>query len=207
MKKISLVFVRILFIIVVSFFTIGLTGCSLGEVSLLYRESYESDGLFICVNRIANCCFVGSYECEGYPDNMEIIIPDEFDGVPIERIGGYYGRGVPTPFGITLYEVMNAPKGSEYDFVGFGSRNEFETEECAVEDVIFNLHIGKNIKVVEDVDLNEYYPHINDDGSITYYHPVVNITCSEDNEKFYSKDGKLYYKSSDKLVEKFEYAE
>lgn len=53
--------------------------------------------------------------------------------------------------------------------------------------------------------MNQYFPHTNDDGSVTFYHPVVYINCSEENEKFYSKDGMLFDKSNDELITEFEY--
>ena len=104
---------------------------------------------------------------------------------------------------------MNAPKGkdSRYDAVFHGDLNEFGfVDEYVIEDVVFILNIGKNIEVVDYVVMDEYYPHINEDGSITFYHPVVNINCSEENEHFYSKDGKLYDKKTNALINEFEYA-
>lgn len=102
---------------------------------------------------------------------------------------------------------MNAPEGSEYDAIFSGDINEFEIpEEYIIEDVVFNLNIGKNIEVIEFVVMDEYYPHINEDGSITFYHSVVNINCSDENKYFYSKDGKLYNKKTDELISDFAYA-
>ena len=52
---------------------------------------------------------------------------------------------------------------------------------------------------------DSYYPHINEDGSITFYHPVVEINCAEENKFFYSQDGKLYDKETDELISDFAY--
>jgi hypothetical protein len=54
--------------------------------------------------------------------------------------------------------------------------------------------------------MDNYYPHINDDGSIVFYHPIVFVNCSEENELFYSKDGKLYHKKTDELIAVWDYA-
>lgn len=184
-----------------------LTGCFFEEVSLLYSDTANKDGFYIGINKAANCCFVGSYDCVEYTENLEITIPDDYEGIPIKRVGGYYGRGVPAPFSISLVGLyMNTPEGSEYDAIFSGNINEFEiSEDYSVEDIVFNLNIGKNIENIDYVVMDEYYPHINEDGSITFYHPVVKIKCSEDNKHFYSKDGKLYYKRTDKLVSDFAY--
>ena len=58
----------------------------------------------------------------------------------------------------------------------------------------------------EEVEFKNYYPHINEDNSITFYHPTVYINCSEDNKHFYSKDGKLYNKKTDELISNFSYS-
>ena len=80
-------------------------------------------------------------------------------------------------------------------------------ENYTVKNVEFDLYIGKNIETIEFISMNDYYPHINEDNSITFYHPVVSVTCSEENKFFYSKDGKLYSESSDELITDFSYAE
>ncbi len=177
--------------------------------SMLYSDIVEKDGFYIAINKTANCCFVGNYNCTEYTENLEITIPDDYDGIPIKRIGGYYGRGVPTPFYISLADLyMNAPEGSRYNTIFNGDINEFEIpEEYVVEGVVFNLNIGKNIEVIKLVAMYENYPHINDDGSIVFYRPVVNINCSDENKHFYSKDGKLYNKKTDELISGFAYME
>jgi len=188
---------------------LSLSGCFLSEVSLFYNDSAEKDGFDIAINKTANCCFVGSYNCTEYTENSEITIPDDYNGIPIKRIGGYFGRGVPSPFYISLAELyMNTPDDSEYDGIYCGDINEFEiSEEYTIKDVVFNLYIGKYIEVIEYVTMDKYYPHINEDGSITFYHSVVNVKCSDENKHFYSKDGKLYDKETDKLISDFAYAE
>jgi len=183
------------------------SGCVLEEVIMPYSETAETDGLFISVSKIANRAFVGRYDSAEYPDNFEITIPDEYEGVPIKQIGGYHGRGVPSPFCIDLSFYLNAPKESKYDAVFGGDLDKFDiAEDYVIEEILFELNIGENIETVEYVSMDDYYPHINEDGSITFYHPVVNITCSDDNEHFYSKDGKLYHKATDEVVSEFAYA-
>lgn len=187
--------------------TIFLAGCVLEGTSFFYTDYVELDGFEICINKVANCCFVGGYDCTEYTENLEITIPDDYNGIPIKQIGGYSGTGFPAPFSISLFTLyMNAPEESEYyavfdgDAVKYGS-----SEEYTVEDVVFTLNIGKNIEVIDYVEMDAYYPHINDDGSITFYHAVVNITCSDENEHFYSKDGKLYDKKTNELISDFAY--
>jgi hypothetical protein len=186
----------------------GLTGCVLEEVSLLYSCD-EWNGFTIGVNKAASSCFVGAYTSTDYIENQEITIPDEYENKPITRIGGYYGRGVPTPFSISLEKdaYMNAPEGSAYHAVYVGNIPDYHiTDAHSVEDLVFTLNIGKNIKSIDYVIMDTNYPHVNEDGSVTFYHPVVHINCSEENARFYSKDGKLYNKKTDELISVFAYA-
>ena len=113
--------------------------------------------------------------------------------MPIKRIGGYSGSGVPSPFYISLYDLyVNAPSGSKYGAIFAGDIYAFNIQDAyVVEDVVFTLNIGKNIEAVEFVVMDQYFPHINEDSSVTFYHPVVYINCSEENKDFYSQDGKL----------------
>ncbi len=183
---------------------ISLSGCITEELSLLYNEKGEMDGFYIAVNNTANSCFVGQYTCTEYSENMEITIPDEYKNKPITRIGGYFGRGVPSPFCISLEELyMNAPDGSEYDSVFSGDID----DNYSVEELPFTLNIGKNIKTVEYIEMDMCYPHINEDGSVTFYQAVVYVNCSEDNKYFYSKDGRLYDKKTKELISVFKYTE
>ena len=195
------------FLLLVSFI-LCLSACDLDGVAYFYSYAGEYNGFGIDVNKLANCCFVSGYTCTEYTEGMEITIPDDYNGIPIKRIGGFSGIGAPSPFGIDLSQLyMNAPEGSRYQSIFADHPDLFNiADEYTVEEVVFQLHIGKNIEVVDFI-MNDYYPHINEDGSIIFYHPVVYITCSEENTTFYSKDGKLYYKSTNALVEDFAYPE
>lgn len=188
---------------------VSLSGCAFAELSLLYSERSETEGFSVGINPTANCAFAGTYTCAEYTENMELIIPESCDGVPVKRIGGYFGRGVAEPFAISLAELyMNAPQGSKYASVFSGNIEDYTIPETyRVENVPFRLHIGGNIDTVARVEMDRYYPHLNADGSVTFYHPVVHITCAAENEHFYAKDGKLYEKKSDTLIYGFAYAE
>ncbi len=189
-------------------FVVCLSGCFVEEISVFYTDLGEKDGFTIAVNETGNCCFVSQYNCTEYTENQEILIPDEYEGTPITRIGGYYGKGGPMPFVISVSELyMNAPEESRYHTVFSGDISKFDfPDEYNVENLVFNLNMGKNIEVIKNVTMDVYYPHINEDGSVTFYHPVVNINCSEENEYFYSENGKLYDKKTDELITEFAYA-
>ncbi|MBO5645488.1 MAG: hypothetical protein J6S59_00070 [Clostridia bacterium] len=187
---------------------LSLSGCVLADVSSLYSPMEEKEGFAVSVNKTANCCFVGVYTCADPHENREITVPDAYDGRPVTKLGGYYGRGVSAPFGISLEVCMNAPKGDKYANVFYGDIGEFQiSDDYTVEDIVFDLYIGKNIKEIDNVEMDVYYPHINADGSITFYHPVVRVVCAEENKYFYSEDGKLYNRKTNEPIAAFAYAE
>ncbi len=200
---------KIFAIVLLVSLTLCISGCVFKEASVFYSDIVETDGFCIAVNKIAKCCFAGSYNCTEYTDYLQITVPDDYQGMPIKQLGGYYGNGTPAPFFVSVADLyMNAPESSTYNTVFQGDIKEFDiSEKHTVKDVVFNLNIGKNIEAVKLVTMDVYYPNINEDGSIVLYHPVVNINCSDENTHFYSKNGKLYDKITDALISDFAYAE
>lgn len=176
------------------------------EMSLFYTSVERDGGFAIAVNPVGGCCFVGEYLWEGGEQGGTITVPDACGERPVTQLGGYFGRGVPTPFTISLAGLMNAPTGSEYCGVFMGDIAQFELDEAyTVVTVPFVLNLGANLREVKFVDRDSYYPHINEDGSVTFYHPVVWVNCAEENPYFYSKEGRLYDRKTDELVAAFAY--
>lgn len=185
-------------------FVFTFSGCQFLDSSLFYSEDAHWDGFDIHINKTMKKCFVGQYNCTEYTDGMEITVPDSCDGVPVTTLGGYFGKGVPTPFNISVADIyMNTEDDMVWSFDSINSKS--VATEYEITELEFVLNIGENVSEIRNVKMDVYYPHINDDGSTTFYHPVVIIECDEDNERFYSKDGKLYDKKTDELIEDFAY--
>lgn len=62
--------------------------------------------------------FVTEYRWDGTVEGMNIILPESFDGKEIISIGGYFGRGLPTPFTVDIsayfgedVELVELPEG------------------------------------------------------------------------------------------------
>ncbi len=180
------------------------------NIYILYTSQAESDGFWIGINKISNCAYVGEYDCIYLSpgENRTITIPDTFRGVPVVNIGGYFGTHAPPhPFRIYLADPATcAPQGSTYQkaFGSFYFSNIKET--YTVQNIVFDLYIGKNIRHIESIDMDRYYSYLNEDNTLTLYHPVVRVHCSKDNKYFYSEDGKLYNRENHNLISDFEYA-
>ncbi len=172
-----------------------------------FSESAELDGWELTYNNLFNAAYLDYYIADPNSEDFVITVPDEYNGMPVTKFG--HGSAVPTmPFHIDASDLfMNeyAVSGYKYGVTKEEMLANTNGKFFRIENVVFKMHIGKNIKEIKDVDMDCYYSHINTDGSITFYHPVVEIYCSEENKHFYSEDGKLYKKSDGSLVRDFEY--
>lgn len=153
-------------------------------------------------SKILNNAFLSSYNWEGSEETKNIVIPEEYNGIPITELGGYYGRGVPCAFGVSFSEsLLNnlCDEANEW----FVSEIYVDTGSVKTIYLNFNLHISKNIKQITEHTLNCFLEGKYFDGDDYYSKiivvPLYNISCDEENDTFYSKDGKLYYKKDNVL--------
>lgn len=172
MKKIGLLIIAVVMIF--------LTGCSKLRDWCIFYEYIDGTNPKIYCNDVNDEAFVSVYYWDGDLDNTVVDIPEEYDGYIITRLGGVYGSGAPDAF--LIY-------AEEYDIY---QEDEVEGEAIEIE---FEINLTKNIKEIKRIDLFDYF--IKDD---VIYHLTYSFNCPEDNEVFYSKDGKLYYKSDDSLA-------
>ena len=165
-----------------------LSGCC------LFYEMNDNDKFAIGYNKMKKDAFIS--HCYWDEGEKVIVVPDNFSNAPITTLGGYFGRGVPSSFGIV-------PNDRDYNFCTIShDENPFET-------YVFTVKLGKNIKKIARIDSSFYFGKYADQdmNKIEYlvcatYHFEVD----EQNKTFYAKDGKLYYKSNNALVEEFIYA-
>lgn len=163
----------------------GLSGCAYLGDSVMQDGQWYQKGFFW------NRCFAGIYDWDGTTETMEITIPDEIDGCKVVALGGYVGKGAPSAFGV--------------HFTGSDMSGMAETEEVLYVDeermalYSFTLNIGKNVKEIDMVDSCVFAT----EGFRAV--ALFTVNCSEDNAWFYSKDGKLYDRATDAVVDSFPY--
>ena len=177
--------------------SLSFAGCS-----LLYQLN-AIDNFDIGYSKVLNEAFVSSYNWDGVCETKNIVIPEEYNGIKITALGGYYGRGAPHPFGVSLSESYKNDLCSEAN-QWFGSKTYKDVESVDTVYLNFNLHISKNIEQITEHTLDHFYEGTYYDGE-NYHSKIIvvilyNITCDEDNNTFYAKDGKLYYRQNDSLV-------
>ena len=172
------------------------TGC--GGCSLNYSVT-DADGLTIGYSRLDGNAFVGCVTCAA--EQTEIVIPDAYNGLPVTNLGGYFGRGVPTPF------YIEPPIAEENVFC---TDNSEITESGAlpsakVLNLRYTLKIGKNIKDAAFVRMPVWVAE-HDDGTVTVYRPLVYIEVDAGNRVFYAENGVMYRKADHGRVDGFLYA-
>lgn len=165
---------------------------TIGYGTYMLSKKFNIDGAAVC-----------RYTWDGDAENTDIVIPDSYDGQTIKRLGGYFYRGVPSPFSIDSYSAVSGADSASsmpYESVINGYT---KGEDIIYQD--FTLHIGKNIDNIYSNCDRVYVAAI--DNKTYSYCARVYVICDEDNKTFYSRDGKLYYQENDELVDGFVYKE
>ena len=148
--------------------------------------------------------FIHTYYWDGSDEGKTIVIPESYEGCTITAFGGYHGRGVPSPFHVVFTEEAQEllrPDAFRWDMNYLDNIKDYN-----VEYIHFNLHISQYIDEIVDMNLDEY--HVARYGMVPMVYVITfNVTCDENNKTFYAKDGKLYYRENDALVEEFPYSD
>ncbi|MBP1573137.1 MAG: hypothetical protein J6A55_04970 [Oscillospiraceae bacterium] len=193
MKKFSMFLVCVIALL-------SLTGCS-----MLY-DNYQNNainGFDVKYSEVLDEAFVDTYHWDGTDEAKNIVIPEEYNDMKITALGGYYGRGVPCAFGIELPESYTETLCDEANR-WTSSRNYEDVGSVDTVYLNFNIHLSKNVEEITRHSLDTFREGEYFDGE--KYHTKIIIvllykfTCDEDNETFYAKDGKLYYREDDSVV-------
>ena len=157
---------------------------------------YEEGDFEIGYSEKVNDAFVGEYVWRGHlGEDMDIVLPNTYNGAPVTALGGYCGLGVPTPFRIHfagtddfIKELFGDAEGNRLAInCDFYSNTQEEvyadlkaqleprydtSKEFEFKDFTFNLHIGPNLQKIELIS-GEYVA-----GSIK----ELRILANEENE-------------------------
>ncbi len=188
---------RIAAVILVLSMAVSLCGCSMFFAE--FDDEYVTvDNFKLCVNETTKECFVCEYIPQWGQDNRTVVIPEEYNGIPVTAIGGTFELKTPAPFFINLEVLYENSENTTSSSVSSDS----SVKTVLVE---YTIEIGKNIEKIESVSMDSYRLRMEYDGSVILYQPVAYIKCSEENPNFYSLEGKLYKKGSDEPVTLFPY--
>lgn len=158
--------------------------------------------------------YVGYYIWDGTEEGKTIVIPENYKDYPVTMLGGYFGRGYPTPFYVSFAaEVQELLFPNAYDWwrtwvQSYPKTTSNGVEPSDVQYITFNIHLSKNIKEFKNTHLDDVFEATYEDNGETKKIALVytyHFTCDENNETFYAKDGKIYYRKDDTLVERILY--
>lgn len=189
-----------------------LSSSSLSSCSMYYHATHV-DNLTICYNKMNKTAFIGGINL-GLNDNHEIVLPNKYEEYTINQLGGFYGRGVPTSFEVYLSDLPVVELKDKY--------SEYMTKESYIYDEtihwwdsyeIHDVHVSitlpdglETIKLAHGDDI--FVRIIDDDSKLGFadiWRVVYYFYIDENNSYFYTVDGKLYLRDSDRLMECFIY--
>jgi len=187
MKKIYIISVFILIII--------MTGCT------SYSDRTTEGNLSYYYSKTLNEAFVGGYLWDGTVNNQSFIIPDTIESYPITSLGGYFGTGLPIPFGIDFPDSYGVYGTTNIE----PDENDLYYEHgYELHMLVFYVSLGVNVKEARNVDFF-YYVSENEDLSKNLYKVYYYFEVNPSNPYIYAVDGKLYTVDKDELLEGLEY--
>ena len=172
----------------------------------LFYEGTDYGKFYIGYSKFERNAFVGRCDWDGDYGDMTFDVPDEYDGIKITELGGYIGRGYPCFFGITfdsdLWDKL------DLDFTAGDNVWSDKKSDEEYETLLFTVRLGKNIEKLTNVEGKVYFgsgDRTEGDPADIRYKIAYFFEVDEENPVFYSKDGKLYARSGDSLIEEFFY--
>lgn len=164
-----------------------------GDWSLNYSRITEYGGWEIALDPEGGNAFAASFRWDGSEEGKRIVVPDEVEGCPVFKLGGYYGRGLPMPFGIAM----------PYSTYGEADPQKRKDPE---EETVFTLVIGKNLQEIQNVaDFPDYIRVDEKTGEEKICRVAFRVEADEENPCFYVKENRLYRRSDGSLVAELPY--
>ena len=168
----------------------------MGGCSLAYSWQESDDGLSAYGVSKGDAFFI----YQQWDGESVIAVPDQFDGVPVTRLGGYTGRGYPCPFSIPLPEDIYGTDRCTLSDDYFGEEARFPNG-YEIKEVPITVRLGKNVKSLYYCVEREYYEVETEGEKTVFYRPVWLFECADENKTFYAENGILYEKSTGKPAE------
>ena len=164
------------------------TASLLINLGLFDIETVPFGNLYFSYNKIGGSCEVSHGSWPEEVETLAVEIPDEVNGRRVTAMGNVR----PDPF------LFN-PEGE----IAYVCGEEMLPEDAVIIPRYLTIEIGKNLRVLRDIEMKKYYCDENDPK--IFYRILVTVECSEENRNFYSENGKLYAKAGNRLVDVFFY--
>lgn len=173
MKKAANILLSI-FAVVVLFL---LNGCSL----FYHLVEFPDEKLDVGINKYKGECFAAHYYWDGDTSNMTVVLKEEYNGYTLTELGGYFGRGVPSPFEIIMPD----------EFEGGTMKSVESYDDYEVTELVFTVTVPKTLKSVTYLSDFNYYVYEFPSGETKMYSVNMYFECDGLNPYLYSENGKL----------------
>ena len=171
-------------------FIAGCTGSGKAAWDFEGSTGYRSvDGNGYYFNKAGTYAFLNDFAWD-LSDEFVLELPEKADGAVVFGVGGFFGTGVP------VQAVPNTDSTAADNNYWFEKAREEFGEDLEVRHPVIRVILGKNI--TGTVRLLGGFFLLSDeteDGRRIGLIPRYYFECSEENSKYYSKDGHLYYKT------------
>lgn len=160
-------------------------------------DTVEENGVLFCLRRDRREAFAGGYQWDGSGDAIEYSIPDTVQGVKVTAIGGWTGglKKVPAagPDGTHAGDVPGRGADAVHPAHRRGGGDAAGTHPHRP--LCPQRPAGRRLPAVTC-----YFDHAKGTGSYLITQ-VWTVTCDEGNETYYARDGRLYQRADNALVQ------
>ena len=157
----------------------------------------ERDRVLFYLRRDGRDAFASAYQWDGSGDAIDYTIPDTVQGARVTAIGGLTGGLKKAPAAGLAVNMPETYRGAE--------RAQYTMPVNAVEITLpVHIHIGRFVRSIEEdgsLPAPTGYFGYEKDVSSYIITPVWTVTCDEGNETYYARDGRLYQRADDALVQ------
>ncbi len=168
----------------------------------------RQNGVVYAYNKRQHDAFVSTIEWDGGSTTYELA--STVHGQPVRALGGRQGWGNASSFAIEISLGERYPDADKYWLydLEFFRQDRAELGKVEWEYIDFDITLPKDLEEIWHVENRASSATFRtDEGVVTHVVvPVVHLTIDPANPTFYTKEGKLYRRSNDTLVEDFVYA-
>ncbi len=196
LRFLPLLGITAIFIVCITVFS-AFSACDFGSK---YDNESVVDGVVLLRNQTHKKSLAARCEWDGDMRNMQFTVPDEYCGYKVVCLGekgnpGFSGR--PSPFSVSLPDELDG-------LINVGGYT-FIPEEMNAENTVildFTVNIGKYVAEIERLYKSTLIGYGVFEGEYVtqkYYRVNIYYNIDAENTVFYSKNGDVYYKATDKI--------
>ena len=149
-----------------------------------YDKNAEENGITYHITASGKKAFVAEVKADLSLAAPEKTIPEMIDKAAVNKLGGFFGTGVPAPF-----EVIAE---NDYSLISYDPYESDFGSPVTVKDVPVTVHLSKNIAEIGSFQMPGCYGNRNALGELEFARPLIYLDCDPDNPGFYSENGILY---------------